>query len=294
MVGNNVKSKKKILTSVLIVLLTLIAIIAAICLWQRENINAFIMSVNYDKAQIAEKIQKNDQDLKQEVERYFPNGIREFTEDEKKKIASGEVSEKQILAKILSESERSLTSEEAEAIVDAIAKKNPYATITYNPETVITPTKKSESTSKDDSQNKEQHIVVIGRPSSSPENNPSVPEKPNPSQESIISKHVSRLYALEGKYISAIERVVSSAKSEAKSKGLQKKDTSQLLAIGASYTGIVNSLEASCDAEVEGVISSLKSELEAINGDLSIISTIRSAYANEKSLKRAYYMSMLY
>lgn len=292
--------KKKILISVLIIFASVVLVAAAVCVWQWENINSFILSISYNDAQILEKMKANDNELKKEVEKYFPNGIRDFTEQEKELISAGKVSEKQVLAKILIEAEEAASVGTSEVVEDFTKKQqleNPQTTVTYNPETVVTPTKKSEAKG-DHSANKpkeETHLVVIGRPSTPATAETSKTKEPSkPTQESIISKYVSKLYALEGKYLSAIEGVVASAKSAAKSKGLTKKDTSQLLAIGANYMGVINSLEASCDAEVEGIISQLTSELKSINGDTSIISTIRSAYSSEKSLKRAYYMNMVY
>lgn len=285
--------KKKILISVLIVFAVFLTAAAGACIWQWDNLNAFVISRKYDRSQILAKMQENDQNLKKEVEKYFNGGIRDFTEEEKELIASGKVSEKQILAKILSEMETtSALSSDASEVFSRFAeeqkKQNPDATVTYNPQNVIVPKKKSEV-----SENKNS-LVVIGRPSQSL-SYPTAPQStPKPTAETIISKYVSQLYSLESKYISAIEGVVAAAKSDAKSQGLTRKDTSKLLAVGANYTNVINSLEASCDGEVEGVISNLTSELNEINADTSIIQTIRSAYENEKALKRAYYMNMVY
>ena len=64
-----------------------------------------------------------------------------------------------------------------------------------------------------------------------------------------------------------------------------------MTAVGAKYITEIYSLESSCDAEVNTLLDSLKAELTAIGADTSIIGTIRSAYNNEKQLKRSYYMS---
>ena len=54
------------------------------------------------------------------------------------------------------------------------------------------------------------------------------------------------------------------------------------------YIKSVASLESQCDKDVEAVLSDLRTELEAQGKDTSIIETLRKAYNEEKSLKKAY------
>lgn len=292
------KGLKKVLLIICMVILILLLALIGVAVWQKDNIKAFVLSRRYSSEEIIEQISEIDNQLKQEIEKYFPDGIREYTEEEKEEIKSGKTSEKQVLAKILSEkneeleAKENMTEEELkiyENIVEIQKKLDPNITVKKDTSEIVVPKpieKKSNS-----------EINVVGEKSQTGSSN----SKPNSANkgntvtaESIISKYVSELYMLESKYISAIEGIVASAKSEAKSKGLTKKDTSQLLSIGAKYTGNINSLEASCDAEVENVITNLTRDLNRLGADTSIISTIRTAYANEKSLKRAYYMNMVY
>ncbi len=289
------KGKRKAAKIICVVFAVLIAVVSGAAIWQKDNIKAFILSRKYSSKELLAQMSENDKQLKEEIEKYFPEGIREYTDEEKEQIESGELSEKQVLAKILSEkseeleNKENMTDEEREIYekIEQIQKKiNPNVKVSVDTSDVLVPKPAKDANSSGE-------IVVIGKPSQSGANNSSKSDH-SPTAESIISKYVSQLYALEGKYIGYIEGVVSSAKGEAKSKGLTKKDTSALLSIGAKYTSRINSLEASCDGEVEAVISNLKRELNAIGADTGIISTIRSAYSNEKSLKRAYYMNMIY
>ena len=61
----------------------------------------------------------------------------------------------------------------------------------------------------------------------------------------------------------------------------------------SKYMGRATSLMSQCDSRVESVLSELKSGLESYGADTSIIKRIRSAYENEKALKKAYYMSLV-
>lgn len=280
------KKKRKII--IWAIVLTVLTSVSGVLIWQRDNVKAFFMSLKYSREEIGEKMSENDRSLKEELEKKYSIKIREYTEEEKELIASGKMSEKQVLAKIIAESLR--TGSRDDEISDKIAgsQKDKNAVITFDKSEVLVPITATEAEKKKKDE-KNPTLVVVGKPS---EQVPDTPAKQTADE--IIKKHIASLYALEAKYIGAIESVVASAKAAAKARGLTKKDTSELLAIGASYTSTINSLEAKCDGEVEAVISSLKSELTAIGADLSIIETIRTAYANEKSLKRAYYMNMIY
>lgn len=115
--------------------------------------------------------------------------------------------------------------------------------------------------------------------------------KPTKSADTIISGYVAQLYAMEGRYLASIDGVLDRAYAEYVSTAKHNQDTAAMTAVGAKYITEIYSLESSCDAEVNTLLDSLKAELTAIGADTSIIGTIRSAYNNEKQLKRSYYMS---
>ncbi len=225
---------KKVWKIILIILIILILIIAALLFWQRDNIAALYMAMTHDSQQIAEQMSANDAELKKQIETYFPNGIRDFTEDELLQIEKGEITEKEALAKIISEAAQSAQADK-------------------------TPEKKE-------------------------------PTKEEKEQE-IISRYVSKLYAMESEYLGKIEGLISSAISEYKAKRTGQNNRSLQLSIGAAYMGRITALEGECDGRVEALLAEMSAELDAIGADKAIINTIRTAYRNEKSTKRAYYMS---
>lgn len=230
---------KKVWKIILIILLVLIIGIAALLFWQRDNITALYMAMTHDSQEIAAQMSANDAELKKQIETYFPNGVRDFTEDELLQIEKGEITEKEALAKIISEAVQAAPSN-GESTTDASEK-----------------------------------------------NAPSTAEK----EQEIVSRYVFRLYAMEGEYIGKIEGLVASAIAEYKAKRTGQNNRSLQLSIGASYVGRITALEGECDGRVEALLSEMSAELDAIGADKAIINTIRTAYRNEKSTKRAYYMS---
>ncbi len=302
MTDKKLNKKKKILIVILSILTVFILLCGALTYWQRINIEAFLLARKYSSDEIVKQMAENDTTLKKEIEKHFSEGLRDFTPEEQALIDSGKVSEKQMLAKIIAEQTNGeippelkelLNREIYEKLFSAQKRaNNKDVKIKFEESPILVPVPVSEAkkTEKENTEN-EKTLVVVGTPTTVTQS--MAPNTSNQTCEAIIAKYVAQLYALESKYIGAIEGVVASAKAEAKAHGLTKKDTSKLLSIGAKYTGTINSLEAQCDGEVEGVITNLTSELNAINADTSIIATIRSAYSSEKSLKRAYYMNKI-
>ncbi|MBE7026804.1 MAG: hypothetical protein E7410_04500 [Ruminococcaceae bacterium] len=234
---------KKFLKVTGIVFAVLVIIALALAFWQRDNIAAFVGAIKNDPEKIAEKIAENDKELKSELETYLGEGFREYTEEEKAQIESGEVSEKEVLAKIISEK-------------------------------------------SDESQNEIQNESQNAEPV---KNETAAPGK-KVSTEEIINRYVSKLYSMENRYIAGIDNVLARAHAEYVSIARHEKDMAALSSVGSKYIKEIYALEAQCDGEVETLLANLKAELEGVGADTSIIEKMRSAYKEEKQLKRSYYM----
>lgn len=107
-----------------------------------------------------------------------------------------------------------------------------------------------------------------------------------------VSYHITSLYNLKNEYIGKLDSMVASAVAEYKKLDKSEKTRSKQLEIGAAYAKKAMALESECDAKVGRVISEIESILKKTNQNTEIISTIKNAYASEKTLKRAYYLNM--
>lgn len=101
----------------------------------------------------------------------------------------------------------------------------------------------------------------------------------------IISEYTLKLYSLKATYLGQIGNLIDEAKADYKN-GLGAS------ALMSKYLGKAGSLEGEADAKVEDLLSELKTELEAIGANTSIVDTMRSSYENEKTLKKSYYLSL--
>lgn len=99
-----------------------------------------------------------------------------------------------------------------------------------------------------------------------------------------ISSLVGKMYVLRSTYMGKLNSLIGQAKAEVMA-GKSK------AAVASKYIGIASGLEGQCDAQVESVLSQVTEELKKTGGDLSLVSKLRSAYRNEKSVKKAALLS---
>lgn len=105
------------------------------------------------------------------------------------------------------------------------------------------------------------------------------------SEKAVLTKYTTELYALKATYLGKIGNLIDEAKADRQS-GTSTK------ALVSKYLGRAASLEKEADSQVEALLSELKTELNSMGADTSIIDTMRSAYENEKKLKKSYYLSL--
>lgn len=102
---------------------------------------------------------------------------------------------------------------------------------------------------------------------------------------SIISDYAVKLYTLKAKYLGEIGNLIDQAKADIKN-GASAKD------LMSTYLSKAASLENEADSKVDELLSELRSKLEAIGADTSVVDTMKSSYESEKTLKKSYYISL--
>lgn len=102
---------------------------------------------------------------------------------------------------------------------------------------------------------------------------------------SIISDYAVKLYTLKAKYLGEIGNLIDQAKADIKN-GASAKD------LMSTYLSKAASLENEADSKVDELLSELRSKLEAMGADTSVVDTMKSSYESEKTLKKSYYISL--
>ncbi len=222
------KHRKKII--IFSVLGAIIILVSAFAVVQRDNISALIKAFNYSEEDLSKMMADNKEKLEKELEEKVPEMVSDFSEEDEKKIMSGELS-----------------------LEEAVKLK----------EKELEEKKSASNVSKD--------------------------EKTS----GIVSKKVIEFYSLKAYYLGQLGQLEAKAIADYKALPENKRNLVGKKEVVGKYMSVATSLLAQCDGRVEGLLKELEGEIKAAGGDLSVISTIRSAYENEKNLKKAYYMSKL-
>ncbi len=103
---------------------------------------------------------------------------------------------------------------------------------------------------------------------------------------SRIQELIARVYLLRSSFTGQLDGLVAQAKAEyvAQKKATGKADKAS---IAAKYIRKGYALESACDGQIEELLSKISAELKRIDGDMSLVGQIRSAYNAEKSVKKA-------
>ncbi len=245
-----------------VVLSVVCLLVATLCIWQRNNIKALIIFATSDRAHTEALIEKNKEELDEALKKHSDSVPRPLTKEEEDMIASGELSVEEAVNLLLAEDGSSSSSEKSE---------------------------------------EERNLAASSKPTENPSASPSAPSSPAPSvaddkkskENAIIKRYTAELYSMKAYYIGQLNQIESRARSEFSSMSDAEKKNLSKAAFVAKYAGYATSLLGECDGKVSALLSEMKSELSAVDGDMSIISTIKQAYESEKAARKAYYLNMV-
>lgn len=111
-------------------------------------------------------------------------------------------------------------------------------------------------------------------------------------EQQIVAKYLKEMYTLKAYYIGELGAFERDLKSQYKSTYGTDKNAAAIAKVVQNNMGRVISLESECDKKVDGILANMKSELEAIGADTSIVTVVEDSYVNEKSLRKSYYLSL--
>ncbi len=249
----------------MIALLVAIALIVALCFWQRNNIKALYLFMTNDKAGVEQIIENNRKDLEDKIKEYGEDMPRNFTPEEEEKIASGEITVDEAVELLLGE-EPSVEENEGTLIEE---NEEPSADV---PEENKTSAVNEENSDKADSKDKA--------------------KEKNPGSD-IIKRYTAKFYSLKAYYLGQLGSIESQAKSDYSALTKEQKKSLSKASFASKYINYALSLESECDSQVESLLAEMKTELTEAGADISVIGVIRQAYNSEKAAKKADYMSIL-
>ena len=132
---------------------------------------------------------------------------------------------------------------------------------------------------------------------SRPESDGKTPSEPPKPAENTYQKELSALiakvYVLREEYTLALDTMYANAKTEYLALPAEKRTKTQLLKMARGYLSRASALEKECDGKMDEIVRAMENLLRENDGDLGLVDTVVYTYANEKSLKKSWYMSKM-
>ena len=127
-----------------------------------------------------------------------------------------------------------------------------------------------------------------------PEEQPAeqAPAEP-PEYQKQLSALIAQVYVLREEYLAALDNMETSAKADYRALSDSQRTAEKLASLVSDYIGRATRLEKECDGKMDAIIAQMETLIQANNGDMSLTDTVFNTYVNEKSLKKAWYMSRL-
>lgn len=247
------KKRTKIL---FIILIVLVLPIGGIAYWQRQNIQALLEASRYSKEELATQIDEQKAQVESILSEYGLQDLNDLTFVEEEAIRKGELTVDEVQQQLKQETQIT----EQNTAPSPSLPSNPMST----PDSSKTPS----------------------APTTPSENNIS-------SSQALVKTALSNLYALKAEYLGELGALESAAKGEYFALPTNERKGSRAKKLLTKYMSLGLAAESECDAKVASLLSQLRQDLKAINASTSIVSTIQDSYEQEKTLKKAYYLSLV-
>lgn len=287
------RGKKIALTVIIIILVVLIGVVVS----NFNNISALYKGLTQSSDEISSNIEKNKQDTSQALQ----NAGINMSEDDFEKLNSGELSADEILQIIQGAMTPDNQQKDPENQPDPEKKPQGDETEENKNQDVTVPEQKPEQDIPAQPDNAQDENSVIQE---TPDTSPETQEKPEitPGQpENVLSEAeynkkvadlVAKVYTIKSEFMATLDSFESKIVSEYKALPKEQRTAATKAKIVADNMSYMLSLEAQCDAQIKAVTDELTKLMKEYGKDMALVDAINSAYANEKELKKAYYVSL--
>jgi hypothetical protein len=310
--GEGAHKKKRVSTKqiafVVFILVLFIGGGVSIAVWQRGNFDAARLYLNNTPQDINTQLAQNEQQIVSSVQKLVPQPITDLTDEEKQQLASNELTKDQAVALILGRAKSDETSQAAASPTDSAnsasnqvspspATGQPNAT--EGPAASDNTAPAQDAASPDETKTTEAATPTgaangaVGSESTATQDaNTGAASGDMDASQADIAEAAAEVYVLRADFSNRLDSLLAAAIAEYKALSPSDRTTAKKTELAMKYLKLGGELESECDAQMDSITTKLETELRQTGGDTSIVTDLQSAYAQEKSLKKAYYLSL--
>ena len=262
--------------------------------WQKNNLEAMKQYTQFTQEELEQQLQDNDQQVQD---------ILNAALEAAKTVDSGNISSQVPQEPVKMPNE---TVKEPETGVQQPAEPKPEPTAPIAPTTPVDPPHIAEpSQPQEPSADAPQAPVTpptqaepppAAPEASKPTESPPVQETPvvtGPTYEEQLQAIVDRVYALRAEYLQALDDLQSEAVAAYKAIPKSQRNKKAIVNFVSTYISKATTLEKQCDGKMDVLVKELTQLQKKYGQTMELVEAVKYTYANEKSLKKAWYMSEL-
>jgi len=287
-----------------IVLFSVLAIIigggTAVAVSQRNNIAAARLFLNYSADELREQLADNEQRILESLEEHVLVPIQDLTDEEKDLLASDMISREEAVDILVERAmeEYSLrygrgsevaqgqnAHQESGAFLEQEGLQAGESVVDWAQSTTIQEQENLEALTSGE-------LVDVAFGSDEVVLVDFAAIDASTSFNSYVVGLIAEVYVLRAYFVGRLEGLHAAAIAEFMALPEDQRDRGAMMEIGLRYAGIAGGLEAESDGMMADVTSRLGAELQRTGGDTSLVNEIMASYAAEKSIMKAYFMSL--
>lgn len=251
---------KKILC---VLVLALVLAAAALAVWQRENLNALAQAQKYTQEELEEKLAENSRVIREAMAAAPEITARDLTDAERQALRDGTLSK--------------------EALVEQLLDTDSGAGKTEAPST----------TSSADAPSPQEPVQAQAPSQAQAQQPQSQPSAAAEDYRKRLSALIAEVYVLREEYTISLENMESAAKADYRAIPADKRTKTALAGLVSTYLSRGSALEKECDRKMDAIVAEMETLIKENRGDMTLVDLVVNTYADEKSLKKAWYMSKL-
>lgn len=237
--------------------LALLLASVALAVWQRENLNVLRLYQKYTQEELEEKLVENNQAIREAVATAPEITVRDLTDEERQALRDGTLSKEELVEQLL------------DANGSAGAGLQPV------------PGTKEEPSSQAPEQAQTAHQPQLSE------------EDACSAYRQGLSALIAQVYVLREEYTIALENMENAAKADYQAIPVNKRTKTALAGLVSTYLSKGSALEKECDGKMDAIVAEMETLITENQGDMTLVDIVVNTYADEKSLKKAWYMSKL-
>lgn len=279
------KKKTKIL---LVCLLAIVVTVAGLCVWQWDNLHAFMLSRQYSDEEIETLLEENSPSVEAVLDKVPELQLTDLTEEDRQKLQDGTMTVEEAIDAMLGQTDGAVDSDSK---TDSDSEREVIDVETGQPDDAVN----TESGDQPDAD-----ITQSDIDPEQPDTTGATSEKPTEEDSETdakmerIAELVARIYVYRDIYTAQLESIKNSAIAEYLALPESEQTSTAKRNIAMSCLSAATSLESECDSEVNTILAELRTLLKEVGGDSSLADEIKAAYAQQKALLKARYLNLYF